>query len=788
MNNKGMAISGILYSILVLIIALIFGILSILGNARLSFNKFKGDIINNLMNDNDKTGGFQSYKENILNGADPVLDANMIPVNIEKNGTVKKADVSQRWYSYHTKEWANAVLVKANKLDKYQNSDISTIINENDIIAYFVWIPRFKYKNSNSGLNTYNSFDIVFENKQILKSNGDGETTYYTHPAFTFGEKELNGIWVGKFESTGTVKTTTILPNKKPQIIDSLTEIQSNIYKFEDNTDYSDTHIMKNSEWGAMAYLTSSEFGLNDNVQINNSKELLTGCSSSKYDFSSNDHCQYKYGENNIFYHSTTGNINGIFDTSGGALDIVMGNYNQEKDKLGFDIFPSYKYYDIYKSNYSSNNSKGHATYETASWNNNFYEELSSSKPWIGRGGRYNSENEAGIFSVSSNSFVSEELKETQPNGYRIVLTEKDKTTYKESLLNGALPELDKGMIPITIDDDGTASKADLSNKWYSYEDKLWANAVIVKESSRNEYINADHGTIIEQDDILGYFVWIPRYKYKIPTGGTPIPSTIDVIFENNKIAKSKGNATTQYFTPPGFTFGDEELNGMWISKFEITGLSTAPTILPNTKALNNQTISEEFETAKLFNNYGITNDAHMIKNSEWATIAYLSHSIYGINKEIRLNNNSQLLTGCGASTENAASTGQCQIQYGSAEEYPQSTTGNINGIFDMSGGSYDRVMANFNNTIANSGFSSMPESKYYDYYESTTYAPENSKGHATYETTNWYSDDLENLSLESPWVARGNHYIAEAATGIFQTYFTTGVSYNAGGFKIVIS
>ena len=33
------------------------------------------------------------------------------------------------------------------------------------------------------------------------------------------------------------------------------------------------------------------------------------------------------------------------------------------------------------------------------------------------------------------------------------------------------------------------------------------------------------------------------------------------------------------------------------------------------------------------------SSDSHMMNNREWGAVAYLSHSAYGINNEIRINN-----------------------------------------------------------------------------------------------------------------------------------------------------
>ena len=48
---------------------------------------------------------------------------------------------------------------------------------------------------------------------------------------------------------------------------------------------------------------------------------------------------------------------------------------------------------------------------------------------------------------------------------------------------------------------------------WYNYGESRWANAVFV---NTDKYTESKAGTVIEQEDILGYYVWIPRYKYRI--------------------------------------------------------------------------------------------------------------------------------------------------------------------------------------------------------------------------------------------------------------------------------
>ena len=54
----------------------------------------------------------KTYTEGILNGADPIIKDELIPVTIDSDGTVKKANLETPWYSYADKNWANAVITR----------------------------------------------------------------------------------------------------------------------------------------------------------------------------------------------------------------------------------------------------------------------------------------------------------------------------------------------------------------------------------------------------------------------------------------------------------------------------------------------------------------------------------------------------------------------------------------------------------------------------------------------------------------------------------------------------
>jgi len=166
---------------------------------------------------------------------------------------------------------------------------------------------------------------------------------------------------------------------------------------------------------------------------------------------------------------------------------------------------------------------------------------------------------------------------------------------YTESILNGADPVLETGMIPVTISDTGAVTVADTSTEWYSYTNKQWANAVLVNSTSRGTYINQDGsfngGTSVAETDILAYYVWIPRYKYTFPKANGN-PETISIVFENSSTTKSlpaSGKASgTDYYTHPAFTFGtNNELNGIWVGKFE-----TAHSTLTSSSSSDNDNLT----------------------------------------------------------------------------------------------------------------------------------------------------------------------------------------------------
>ena len=242
--------------------------------------------------------GDKPYTESILNGTDPVLDGDLIPITInEEDGKVTRADETEKWYSYGEQKWANAVILR----DGVEDPGANEPIKETDIESYFVWIPRYRYEifdeGNYEGLGTKEEkeqiINVEFENKDEPVKSGITKGQMLTHPAFT--AFNTNGIWVGKFEtgydgaeSTGTAEVN---PEDEASSIEAVNKviIKPNAYSWRGiqvskaytiGRHYESTlnsHMMKNTEWGAVAYLQQSQYESHTSVRINNNSDYLTG-------------------------------------------------------------------------------------------------------------------------------------------------------------------------------------------------------------------------------------------------------------------------------------------------------------------------------------------------------------------------------------------------------------------------------------------------------------------------------------------------------------------------------
>ena len=370
-------------------------------------------------------------------------------------------------------------------------------------------------------------------------------------------------------------------------------------------------------------------------------------------------------------------------------------------------------------------------------------------------------------------------------------------------------PEITTGMVPV-IYENGKWKKVQDNEigKWYDYAEKKWANIML----SDGLVVNAD-GTI-DEDKMGSMFVWIPRYAYQITSnyhnGGEGISGNINVKFLKNLTYLATDETTTKmtnasgegnWNVHPAFTDGsennyanggwDRELTGIWVAKFEAS--SSSPSldygggnvttlnvkVLPNVTSWRNISITNMFSNCLSMNGsgniYGIPSNAvtHLMKNSEWGAVAYLTHSRYGRNgEEVTINNSSSYITGNAGNTVSAEGTSGVTNAYNTDKGVLASTTGNVYGIYDMSGGSTERVASGISKYLdeGNSNSTAIKKEKGFsekliDRYEENGYANNFKYGDALYETSqtetdgsysSWNSDASDYLKSYQPFFNRG--------------------------------
>ena len=415
----------------------------------------------------------------------------------------KVSDSSKNdWYNYSEKKWANAktndgsmwvwIPRYAYKINKSnQTFDVVFLVGTTD-----------NYYDKDGKLQTA-------KRQTSETDIPDATKDYVVHPAFTnesnIGyvnggwKKELTGIWVSKFEagfvdkdtfnankdiynsSVNYTQVTGYTPANKDEdarnylngiygsnatkityptfqggkysmnyinhsdafsISRALTD-SNNIYKLSNKE--TDSHLIKNSEWGAVVYLGQSQYGLNttniiiNNVNVNdniNYVYAMTGYAA-KNEEEGNKGSTKK--ENTFIWNqldgttaSCTGTIYGIYDMSGGIWErsaAIVNNGNGKLNTYGKAIMnalnngKSSEYVTVYpkgetsgqslddasKANYTANTKiYGDAIRETStsglgqtSWHDDYSYFVGAKYPFFPRGGGFWDCSGAGLFSFS---------------------------------------------------------------------------------------------------------------------------------------------------------------------------------------------------------------------------------------------------------------------------------------------------------------------------------------------------------------------------------------------------
>ena len=402
--------------------------------------------------DNDKIKIIYTDDENIDKVKVPIFEAK--PNVPELWTATSKRD--PEWYSYNDLEInkenvnVNEPVLKGEMTPiKYTGPDANTEAQKGSKWAnattadgsMWVWIPRYAYKITEGyHTNQAGTIEVAFIDTNNRFLNGEygeitmnvkdpeaGKTKWLVHPAFTAnaetggGFGELPGIWVGKFEATGTYSSGNASRVSVKPGLKSLRNMAINDqYKAGKNATYGEStnlnsHMMKNSEWGLTVYLAHSKYGTNKKkVEQNKSSAFYTGGTNTVEEIYTTNKTQ-----------STTHNATGVYDLNGGAYEYVASYVNNKNvnletygGKIAGDIYgateeeqsTSTKYKTVYYSSMNDidikedyliagNKNKGDAVYEissstyngnnSGSWFNACASFPNGSYPFFVRGGTY---------------------------------------------------------------------------------------------------------------------------------------------------------------------------------------------------------------------------------------------------------------------------------------------------------------------------------------------------------------------------------------------------------------
>ena len=407
-------------------------------------------------------------------------------------------------------------------------------------------------------------------------------------------------------------------------------------------------------------------------------------------------------------------------------------------------------------------------------------------------------------------------LEGTSYNTTQTANTPNLKDNMREVYWGNANGEIDEAIANNTTEIDSTSTVYKEQN-WYNYE----SQETDTTNGGTSRWANA----IVTVGDVDSYFVWIPRYAYRIIYFDTEPHENeyrAGTLTEEDALANgwivgysdARGivnaeglrptevssqtaiSVNNKYFkTHPVFD-GDVnyggwaeddgtpvKLQGIWVAKYEASRVSgtTIPKFEPGVSSWRSITIGNMFTYAK---GYNTTLNSHMMKNSEWGAVAYLTESKYGRNgTEITINNNgTTYYTGGGSGTAYVNNTNQ-------------SSTGNIYGIYDLSGNSFEYVagyhkVGDSSKLQNGSSFTAKKVSDAYSTaYDGISESVNYKSGDATYETSNWNGDYASFGGSEYPFFYKGDCIINnEERKGLFCSATDSGQPYSGASFRVCLS
>ena len=219
------------------------------------------------------------------------------------------------------------------------------------------------------------------------------------------------------------------------------------------------------------------------------------------------------------------------------------------------------------------------------------------------------------------------------------------------------------------------------------------------------------------------------------------------------------------------------------------------PRVAPNQTMLRNHSFYTNYTASRNFASNVKVLNARMARNTEWGAVALLSKSGYGNSEEVWSNPNNNYVTGCAGDSARPPSSSNCNI-FTSENGVKASTTGNVYGVYDMSGGALESVMGVMVNLAgifdrAQSDFDEINtlDPRYIDRYDygvtqSNSDAYERRiLGDATSETRGWYSSSSQFVFEGNSFFLRGGNI---NSPGLFS--FNNSPGNDTSGFRLVLS
>ena len=341
--------------------------------------------------------------------------------------------------------------------------------------------------------------------------------------------------------------------------------------------------------------------------------------------------------------------------------------------------------------------------------------------------------------------------------------------------------------------------------------------------------------------------IWVAKFEAGYASGNnkaTVKASSVNYSQDTSWVAKIEAG-TSSDSTQPARNW----LDGKYGST---TTAIKYPTFQGLTYSMNYTNHNDAYRISKVLtesgNIYGLNSsstDSHLIKNSEWGAVSYLSQSKYGLDgtniviNNVYLNNTTKsvyAVTGCAGATANANAvsttigalnnrTQSSVYVWTQKNGTTASSTGTIYGIYDMSGGTWERtasIVNNGNSNLTTYGSQIMADlnnggsTKYITVYPhdsskdntsiSNTDANINTASQANYVkntkiygdgiretstagtgTTSWYSDYSYFAGLYNPFFIRGGTYGNTSGAGLFSFTRPNGGSGCYNGFRSVL-